>query len=314
MTLISLASQRRRAAAGAFLAAGALLLSACGDHTDDAGDSDGGPAGGSSSSSQAPLFDLLPEDIQRAGEIKVGSDIAYPPIEYVDENDEIVGIDPDIAAALGEVLGVEFTFQNGTFDGLVLGMNNGRHDVIMSAMTDTPERQQGATDDAEGGADFVDYFRAGSAILVAAGNPEGIQSTADLCGLTVAAQQGTANEQVIEDAQAECGDEPIHAVINEVDTDSITALQSGRAQAVITDFPVALYNQQTAGGGELFEVVGEQINAAPYGIAVPKDDTRLRDALQAALQRIIEDGAYAEILDKWDAASGAVDEATINAG
>ncbi|RKN40466.1 ABC transporter substrate-binding protein [Streptomyces hoynatensis] len=316
MTLPSPRSSRRRAAVGALFAAGALLLSACGDQTDDAGDGGGDQADGSSQSSQsseAPLFDLLPEDIQQAGEIKVGSDIAYPPIEYLDENDEVTGIDPDIAAALGEVLGVDFTFENGTFDGLVLGMNNGRHDVIMSAMTDTQERQEGASDDAEGGADFVDYFRAGSAILVAAGNPEGIQGPADLCGLTVAAQQGTANEQVIEDAQADC-DEPIDAVINEVDTDSITALQSGRAQAVITDFPVALYNQETAGGGDLFEVVGDQINAAPYGIAVPKDNTQLRDALQAALQQIIDDGTYAEILEQWDAQSGAIDEATVNAG
>ncbi|MDT0319485.1 ABC transporter substrate-binding protein [Streptomyces millisiae] len=308
---------RRRAALGALVATGALLLTACGDQTDDAG-SGGGDGGGDGGASQeagadAPLFDLLPEDIQQAGVIKVGSDIAYAPIEFYDENDEIAGIDPDIAAALGEVLGVEFEFENGTFDGLILGMNNGRHDVIMSAMTDTAERQQGVSEDAEGGADFVNYFQAGSAILVAAGNPEGIQSLDDLCGLAVAAQQGTANEAVIEAQQENC-DEPIDPIINEVDTETITALQSGRAAAAITDFPVALYNEREAGGGELFEVVGEQIDAAPYGIAVNKEDTELRDALQAAVQQIIDDGTYAEILAAWDAEAGAIEEATVNAG
>ncbi|MFD5318963.1 ABC transporter substrate-binding protein [Streptomyces sp. NPDC127098] len=308
---------RRRAALGALVATGALLLTACGDQTDDAG-SGGGDGGGDGGASQeagadAPLFDLLPEDIQQAGVIKVGSDIAYAPIEFYDENDEIAGIDPDIAAALGEVLGVEFQFENGTFDGLILGMNNGRHDVIMSAMTDTAERQQGVSEDAEGGADFVNYFQAGSAILVASGNPEGIQSLDDLCGLAVAAQQGTANEAVIEAQQESC-DEPIEPIINEVDTETITALQSGRAAAAITDFPVALYNEREAGGGELFEVVGEQIDAAPYGIAVNKEDTQLRDALQAAVQQIIDDGTYAEILAEWDAEAGAIEEATVNAG
>jgi polar amino acid transport system substrate-binding protein len=310
---------RRLTAAGAIAAAGVLLLGACGDQTDDA--EGGGGDGGSSAEqtpdqaggSDAPLYDLLPPEIQEAGEIVVGSDIAYAPIEFYDENDEIDGIDPDIAAALGEVLGVDFTFENGTFDGLILGMNNGRYDVVMSAVTDTAERQQGASEDAEGGADFVNYFQAGSAILVEAGNPEGIESLADLCGRTVAAQQGTANETLVEEQQAEC-DEPIDALISEVDTDSITALQSGRADAVVTDFPVALYNELTAGGGELFEVAGEQIDAAPYGIAVPKENTQLRDALQAAVQQIIDDGTYAEILSEWNAETGAITEATVNAG
>ncbi|WP_326596733.1 ABC transporter substrate-binding protein [Streptomyces sp. NBC_01803] len=315
MTPSSTRRSRRLAAIGAFVAAGSLLLGACGDQTDDEGNGDtgGGDTPEESVGSEAPLFDLLPADIQEASEINVGSDIAYAPIEFIDEDDQITGIDPDIAAALGEVLGVDFTFENGTFDGLILGMNNGRHDVIMSAMTDTKERQEGASEDAEGGADFVNYFQAGSAILVAAGNPEGIESLADLCGMTVAAQQGTANADLVEAQQEEC-DDPIDPLISEVDTDSITALQTGRAAAVITDYPVALYNELTAGDGDLFEVVGDQIDAAPYGIAVSKENTELRDALQAAVQEIIDNGTYAEILADWSAEAGAIEEATINAG
>ncbi|MDT0265634.1 ABC transporter substrate-binding protein [Streptomyces sp. DSM 44915] len=313
---VRLTRRPRLAAAGAFAAAGVLLLGACGDQTDDSGDDsaaneESAREGGDEAAGE--LFDLLPADIQEAGEIKVGSDIAYAPIEFIDENDEIAGIDPDIGAALGEVLGVDFVFENGTFDGLILGLNNGRHDVIMSAMTDTAERQQGISEDAEGGADFVNYFQAGSAILVPADNPEGIEGVADLCGLSVAAQQGTANETVLEDAQAGC-DEAIDPVINEVDSENITALQSGRADAVITDYPVALYNELNAGDGGLFTVVGEQIDAAPYGIAVAKENTELRDALQAALQEIIDNGTYAEILAEWSAEAGAIEEATVNAG
>ncbi|UED84220.1 ABC transporter substrate-binding protein [Streptomyces profundus] len=315
----SLTRRSRLAAAGALAAAGVLLLGACGDQTDDAGDDSGGSGGSESSDTgegteeRGELFELLPQSIQDAGEIKVGSDIAYAPIEFIDENDEIAGIDPDIGAALGEALGVDFVFENGTFDGLILGLNNGRHDVIMSAMTDTAERQQGISEDAEGGADFVNYFQAGSAILVPVDNPHGVESVADLCGLNVAAQQGTANEAVVEAAQESC-DEAISPVINQVDSDSIAALQNGRADVVITDYPVALYNELTAGDGELFKVVGEQIDAAPYGIAVAKDNTELRDALQAAVQEIIDNGTYAEILAEWNAEAGAIDEATVNAG
>lgn len=289
--------------AGALAAAGALLLGACG--SDDGGSEAAG--------SDAPLWDQLPERIQEAGEIKVGSDIAYAPIEYYDENENVTGIDPAIADAIGEQLGVDMVFQNGTFEGLVLGMNSGRYDVIMSAMTDTKARQDGIAEDAEGGADFVNYFRAGSAILVAKGNPENINSVADLCGKNVSAQRATANEDLVQAQQDEC-DEPINLLANDTDDESITQLQSGRSDVVITDFPVALYNATTARDGDLFEVIGEQIDAAPYGIAVPKDQPELRDAIQAALQAIIDDGEYQEILEEWDAEVAAIDEATINAG
>jgi polar amino acid transport system substrate-binding protein len=303
----------RLAAVGALTAAGALLLGACG--SDDGGNGEGGNggSGGGGDASDAPLYDQLPDSIKDKGRINVGSDIAYAPIEYYDEGGEVTGIDPAIAEAMSKELGVDIVFENGTFDGLVLGMNSGRHDVIMSAMTDTKDRQEGISEDAEGGADFVNYFQAGSAILVEKGNPEGIATVADLCGKTVSAQRGTANESLVERQQEEC-DEEITLLVNDTDDESITQLQSGRSDVVITDFPVALYNALTARDGELFEVVGDQIDAAPYGIAVPKDQPELRDALRDALQAIIDNGEYLKVLQEWDAESGAIAEATINAG
>lgn len=304
-------ARRRLGAAGAVAVAGALLLTACGDQTDGGGDEDTKE----SASSDAPLFDQLPKKIQDAGVIKVGSDIAYAPVEFMDENNEVAGIDPDIADAMGEQLGVEFTFENGTFDGLVLGMNSGRHDIIMSAMTDTKDRQEGLDDGKKvgDGADFVNYFQAGSAILVQKGNPEDIQGLDDLCGRTIALQRGTANEDLAKAQNEEC-DKPIEVLPFDKDSDALTQLKQGRAVADINDYPVAAYNAKTANGGEDFEVVGEQIDAAPYGIAVNKENTELRDAIQAALQAIIDNGEYEKVLAEWNSEDGAVEEATINAG
>jgi polar amino acid transport system substrate-binding protein len=304
------AVKSRIAAVSAIAVAGAMLLTACGDQT-DSGSKESETKGNASS---APLHDELPKNIRDKGVINVGSDIAYAPMEFMDENNKPAGVDIDIAKALGKVLGVEFKFENATFDQLVLGMNNGRTDIVMSSMTDTKERQQGATDDAKGGADFVNYFRAGSAILVQKGNPEKVTTLDDLCGLTVAAQRGTANETLLNETQKKCGSNKIKPFISDQDSDSITQLQTKRADAVITDFPVALYNELNAGGGNLFEVVGEQIDAAPYGIAVSKKNPELRDALQKAVQKIIDDGSYAEVLKEWKAESGAIEKATINAG
>ncbi|WP_415951865.1 ABC transporter substrate-binding protein [Streptomyces sp. KLOTTS4A1] len=304
-------AKSRLAAVGAIAVAGAMLLTGCGDQTEDSGSDEPTKSAGTEA---APLADKLPQSIRDAGVIKVGSDIAYAPMEFMDENNKPAGVDIDLGKAMGEVLGVEFKFENATFDQLVLGMNNGRHDIVMSSMTDTKERQQGASDDAKGGADFVNYFKAGSAILTHKGNPKSINGLDDLCGLTVAAQRGTANEDLLKATQDKCGDKKIKEFISDQDTDSITQLQTKRADAVITDFPVALYNELEAGDGKLFEVVGDQIDAAPYGIAVSKKNTELRDAIKAAVEKIIEDGTYGEVLKKWKAESGAIETVTINAG
>ncbi|MCZ7433597.1 ABC transporter substrate-binding protein [Streptomyces sp. WMMC1477] len=310
-------ARRRLAAAGAIAVTGALLLTGCGDQTDDAdgGSGDGGKEGAKGTkSSEAPLFSELPKEIQDAGVIRVGSDIAYPPIEFFDDK-ELKGVDPGIAEALSEQLGVKLEFKDAGFDQLIIGLNkSGKYDIVMSAMTDTKERQDGAAEDEAGGVDFVDYFKAGSALLVEKGNPKKIESLDDLCGLGVAAQRGTANETLVNEQNKKCGDDKIDFFIADKDTDSVTQLQNGRVQVVVTDYPVAIYSAETAGGGDRFEVVGDQIDAAPYGIAVHKDNTQLRDAIQKALQAIMDNGEYAKVLKEWGAEAGALEQATVNAG
>jgi polar amino acid transport system substrate-binding protein len=150
------AAKSRIAAVGAIAVAGAMLLTACGDQT-GAKDS-----GSSAETSKAPFFDQLPQTIQDKGVVKVGSDIAYAPVEFKDDSGSTVGIDPDLAAALGKQLGVKFEFENGTFDTLVTGLRAKRYDIAMSAMTDTKDRQDGVEDGKKvgEGVDYVDYYTA----------------------------------------------------------------------------------------------------------------------------------------------------------
>ncbi len=97
---------------------------------------------------------------------------------------------------------------------------------------------------------------------------------------------------------------PIKVLTFDKDTDALLQIKGGRAVADMNDFPVAAYNAKTSGGGNDFEVVGEQIEAGPYGIGVRKEDTQLRDALQAALKAIIADGTYHRVLEKWNVSKG----------
>ncbi|KAF4405465.1 MULTISPECIES: ABC transporter substrate-binding protein [Streptomyces] len=312
----SAARAPRMAAAGAIAVAGALLLTACGDQTEGAKDTGGKEAAGS----KAPLFDKLPKEIQDAGVVKVGSDIAYPPVEFKKDG-KTVGIDPDLADALGKELGVEFQFNNGTFDTLLTGMRSGRYDIAMSAMTDTKDRQEGIDPESGKkvgeGVDFVDYFTAGVSIYTKKGEGKDIKTWDDLCGKKIVLQRGTVSEDLAKDESEECvkdGKKKISMEAFDQDTEAQTRLRAGGADAGSSDFPVAAYAVKTSGGGKDFELVGDQVEAAPYGIAVSKKNTELRDAIKAALEAVIDSGEYQKILDKWGVADGAIDKVTVNGG
>jgi polar amino acid transport system substrate-binding protein len=289
----------------AIVAGLALLLAACGGNNNNS--SSGGSGG---SSGLTDLGKQLPASIQQSKQLRVGSDVAYAPVEFFKVGtQDVQGIDWDLAQAMAKKLGITVSFANTTFDGIIPALKAKRFDVIMSAMSDTPERQKQV--------DFIDYFNAGTSILVKKGNPQGIQSLDDLCGKTIALQKGTTQVDVATEQQGKCqaaGKPKINVLTYDKDTDAQLQVRGGRAVADMNDFPVAAYAAQTIGGGKDFEVVGEQIQAGPYGIGVRKDDTQLRNALQAALKAVIADGTYDQILQKWNVTKGALKTAAINGG
>ncbi|MGW6546247.1 ABC transporter substrate-binding protein [Streptomyces massasporeus] len=305
------AAHSRLAAVGAIAVAGALMLTACGDQTKDTGSSD--------TAASAPLADKLPQAIRDKGVIKVGSDIAYAPVEFKDSSGKVVGIDPDLAAAMGKQLGVDFQFENGTFDTLITGLRSKRYDIAMSAMTDTKDRQEGIDSDTGKkvgeGVDFVDYFTAGVSIYTKKGDDQGIKTWSDLCGKKIVLQRGTVSEDLAKAESKKCpGGKKIAIEAFDNDQQAQTRLRAGGADAGSSDFPVAAYAVKTSGGGKDFQLVGEQVEAAPYGIAVAKNQTELRDALKAALDAVIKSGEYEKIMKKWGVTDGSIDAATINGG
>ena len=241
------------------------------------------------------------------GTLLVGSDIAYAPIEFFDENNNPVGLDVDIANALGDVLGVDVTFEAGGFDALLPSLDAERYDIVMSAMSVNPERAQVV--------DFIEYFNAGVGVIVASGNPKNIKTVDDLCGSKVAVQKGTVQVDLLQgtvDAPGgldqtckDAGKDGITVLEFDTDPEAVQALVAGQADAEMADFPVAAYSAQQNEGK--IELVDTQVEPGPYGIAVRKSSTALRDALQKAFDAIVADGTYAQILEKWDLTAGALE-------
>ena len=304
--------RRRRVFRALALLVVALLVAGCGG---------GGERqrGGGAPAVAEGLTDLgrrLPQRIRTAREIRVGSDITYPPVEFYDAfapdvldrpvgepEPQVRGIDPDLAAELGRKLGVRFTFVNVTFDQLIPSLRDGDFDLIISSMTATPERAKQIS--------FLEYFQAGTSILVPRGNPERIGSLADLCGNTVTLQAGTIHEELVADEQRRCAGRRIRARPLSSGTQVVLEVKFGRADAALADFPVAAYNAKVSGQGADFQVVGDQIDPGPYGIGIRNDDGDLRSVLQEALRAIIADGSYDRVLTKWNVTDGALKTAEV---
>jgi polar amino acid transport system substrate-binding protein len=240
--------------------------------------------------------------------ISVASDIPYAPMELFDENDNPTGFDYDLSQAIAAKLGVPLSFEDQDWDGIIPSLQSGTHDIIMSGMNDTIERQEVL--------DFVDYFSAGFAVVVAKGNPEGIKSFADLCGKVVAIQTATAQIDLINAVNPSCA-KKIEVLEFPTDGDAQNAIRAGKAVAGVNDGQVAAYTAQTAGDGEYFEIVApsdapDGYTSALTGVGVLKKNTGLTAAIQAAINSLIADGNYAKLLEKWNLSTFAVTEATIN--
>ncbi len=275
-----------------------MVFAACEDEEEEAGTpaGTGTPAAGTPAGSPGAAVPELAD-----GVLQVGSDIAYAPMEFFEEGTTTPkGMDIDLANALAEELGVTTEFINTGFDGIIGALNAERFDVLISSMTVTDERSKEI--------DFVEYFSAGTDILVAKGNPKNIQSIEDLSGLTVGVQLATIQVDQLaaanEDLKA-AGKPEIDVLTFDQNPLAVEQLRTGRADAVIADAPVVA-NDALLSDGDL-EAVGLAIEAAPYGFGLRKESTELKAAVEDALQAVIDSGKYAEILETWSLSGGAIE-------
>ncbi|MGY1783210.1 ABC transporter substrate-binding protein [Geodermatophilus sp. SYSU D01036] len=293
-------TRTRRAVVGTAVLAATLVTAGCGGAAPAAG---AGPAAAVTVDEE--LHAALPADVREAGVLTVANDPSYPPASsFGPDGRTIVGFEPDLGAALGDLLGVEVRFEASPFDTLLDDLAADRFDLVMSAVTDTAEREQQA--------DFVNYFRAGSSIVVTRGNPLGIHELAGLCGRSVAVEAGTVQVGLLERAQTSC---TRRIDVHELPTndDALLELRTGRADAVVADYPPAVYVTTDPRTQNSYQLVSDtQYEPGLYGIAVAPDRTGLRDVLTEALQRLVDDGVYQELLDRWEVGHGAVDAVTVN--
>ena len=278
----------------------AMLLAACG------GTSTGAT---STPSSQAPKV-APPTDLITPGTLKVGSDTTYPPQEFINTaTGQPEGFDVDLITAIAGRMGLKANVVTTKFDTIIDDLVAKRFDVVISAVSVTPDRQKKV--------DFVPYFSAGESLLVQTGNPLNIKSVTDLCGQKVGVQNGTIEQSDLQTASNNCkkaGKPAIEMTVLQDQTAVVQLLASHRVVATYQDSPVTDYYNKLNPGQ--FTVGGSVVNAGPEGIVVRKGDTSMFNAIQTAFNQLKADGTYHSLILKWGLTSeqiSVIDRRTITA-
>jgi polar amino acid transport system substrate-binding protein len=289
------------------VAAGALAL-ALGMAGCSSSDTESDPAASGTAAAVAKddaLAAMVPAEVAADGVLTIGTEASYAPSQFLDvDGTTIIGFDVDLVKAVAQVLGLEAELQNAPFDSLVSGVKTGKYELGASSFTINPERQEQV--------DMVSYFNAGTSWAVPTGNPMGI-SPDDACGKKVAVQKGTVQVPDVEARSQACvdaGKSKITIEQYQLQSDATAAVVSGKDDAVLADSPVMAYAiQQT---GDRLELVGDIYDSALYGYAVPKEQGEFAEAVRGAVQKLIDDGAYLDILTQWGVQDGTVTTSEVN--
>jgi His/Glu/Gln/Arg/opine family amino acid ABC transporter permease subunit len=221
------------------------------------------------------------ERVRAKGRLKVGIDATYPPFGIA-EGGDFSGFDVDIARAVAKQLGVEAELVNASFDGVFPALQNGSFDVVISAVTITPERAQTML--------FSDpYIAAGQQIVVRADSP--IAGIEQLRGRTVGVQINTTAQFAMEQRPG-----VNIAKYNTIDL-ALLDLQNQRIDAVASDGPVLRYMISRTFQG--LKTAGPEYTAEQFGVVLARGADDLRRAVNAALFRLEDSGEYNKIYTKW---------------
>jgi polar amino acid transport system substrate-binding protein len=217
----------------------------------------------------------------------VGTDAAYAPFESQNEKGEIVGFDIEVVQAVAAKAGIEVKFVNTPWEGIFNALGQGDRDLVVSAVTITPERGQTM--------DFSEpYFDAQQLIAVKASSK--ITKFADLKKRKVGVQTGTTGDEAVSKLQGKTS-----ANIKRFESTplALKELESGGVDAVVADNGVVIHYVANNPGGKFKTVADKDFVPEQYGIALKKGNADLLAKVNKGLADIKADGSYDAIFTKY---------------
>jgi polar amino acid transport system substrate-binding protein len=295
------------------------LAAACGAQSNTAQSNTSAPAGADASalppSSGTPsviskddaLAAAVPAEIRDRGTLIIGTNAPYPPLEFFGEdNKTLIGFDIDTGNALGQVLGLKVEWKNTSFDNIIPGLEAGRYDIGIAGFGIEKERLEVV--------DFVSNYLSGGGFLIKKGSGVKVNDFKDtVCGMRVAVQSGTTQVERLEKADKYCtgaGKKPVQIIRIPDENQVVLTLSSGRSDVVTADKPAVEWAAKQSEGA-LCVTGTYRTPHSLAGIAVPKRNSALDATLQQAMTKLIAEGHYKRIAEKWGVVDGAIDKSEI---
>lgn len=225
------------------------------------------------------------DTIKENGVMRIAMSGAYPPFNFVNEQNEVVGFDPAIGAEIAKRMGVEVEIVTTAWDGIIGGLLANKYDAIVGSMSITDERKEVV--------DFVGpYYRMSRGIFVKDGSD--IADLAALDGRKIGVTLGETHEQW---ASEQSGwDVRTYKGLPEL----LLELDNGRIDAIVTDdIPVLLAIRENGNAITQLDTSGLAGVADQAGIAIRQGNPDLQKAMQEALKAMQADGTYVAIAEKW---------------
>jgi len=260
--------------------------------------------------SAADAAKLVPQDIRARGVLRVGSQQTFPPVEYREPGKtEVSGVSRDLLDEVAKRLNLKLEYIHAEYAALISGVEADRFDVASGGISDTVEREEKL--------DFVNYmFSGGSMLILADGPMTSAKTIDDFCGKSIATLLGSrVLMTAVEAASERCtkaGKQPIRAEQLPAAPDARMQLDLKRVDSYIGDLPALVYMGSQFPGK--YRIVGGAYILTPYVTSwgFGKNRAGLRDAVQKAMQGMLEDGTYKKILAKSGLDGAALPVITIN--
>lgn len=222
--------------------------------------------------------------------LRMGTNAAFPPYEFVDENNEVAGIDAEIAAAIADKIGMKLEITDMAFESLIPALKGGTIDIVLAGMTVDPERAESV--------DFTDSYATGVQVIIV---PEGSDiapakqedgtMAVDLTGKSIGVQTGTTGDTY-------CTDDYGQESVKQFDNGAlaVAALKNGQVDCVVIDNePAKNYVKANEG----LKILDTEYIVEDYAAAVLKGNTELLDKVNTAMKELKADGTIDAIIEKY---------------
>jgi len=218
--------------------------------------------------------------------LTIGVDDTYPPMEFRDDNNDLVGFDVDFAKALSEELDMDIEFVPTAWDGIFVGLTADKYDVIISSVSMTEERLESY--------EFSKPYLSNGQVIVVAPGDNSINSSADLAGKKVGVQLETTADIAAKKQQEIT---PFELTQYDEIIQTFADMKAGRLDCIVVDYAVAL--DFVSKNPDDYVITTTQLTNEPIAVCIKKGNTDLVDQINAALVTLQDSGKMAEISDEW---------------